>query len=126
VALGVGSLLVGLYDPERDQFVTVTKIGTGLSDEQWRLFRNTDLVIPKEGTPGTTAEHEGLYQGSLGLNGVIQIVSGSGMKHLCQRDGTQLRMPYGPSQVFIPHVLEQDKAFLTSECERSRELLRSL
>ena len=126
MALGVGSLLVGLYDPERDQFVTVTKIGTGLSDDQWRLFRNAYLVIPKEGTPGATAEHEGLHQRSLGLNRVIQIVSGPGMKHLCQRDGVQLRMPYGPSQVFIPYVLEQDKAFLTSACERSRELLRIL
>src|SRR5947208_4052493 len=38
-ALGAGSLLVGLYDPERDQFGTVTKIGTGLSDEQWRSIR---------------------------------------------------------------------------------------
>ena len=46
--------------------------------EQRRLFRNTDLVIPKEGTPGTTAEHEGLHQRSLGLNRVIQIVSGPG------------------------------------------------
>ena len=94
---------------------------------QRRLFlQNTDLVIPKEGTPGTTAEHEGLHQRSLGLNRVMQIVSGPGMKHLCQCDGAQLRMPYGPSQVFIPHILEQDKAFLTSACERSRELLRSL
>ena len=38
-ALGAGSLLGGLYDPERDHFVTVTKIGTGLSDEQWRSIR---------------------------------------------------------------------------------------
>ncbi len=38
-ALGAGSLLVGVYDPERDRFVTVTKIGTGLSDEQWRSIR---------------------------------------------------------------------------------------
>src|SRR5438876_1140985 len=38
-ALGAGSLLVGLYDPEKDLFVTVTKIGTGLSDEQWRSIR---------------------------------------------------------------------------------------
>jgi DNA ligase-1 len=38
-ALGAGSLLVGLYDPEQDLFVTVTKIGTGLSDEQWRSIR---------------------------------------------------------------------------------------
>ena len=34
--LGVGALLVGVYDQEADEFVTVTKIGTGLSDEQWR------------------------------------------------------------------------------------------
>jgi DNA ligase-1 len=38
-ALGAGSLLVGVYDPERDLFVTVTKIGTGLSDEQWRSIQ---------------------------------------------------------------------------------------
>ena len=38
-ALGAGSLLVGLYDPKQDLFVTVTKIGTGLSDEQWRSIR---------------------------------------------------------------------------------------
>jgi DNA ligase 1 len=34
--LGVGALLVGVYDKDADQFVTVTKIGTGLGDEQWR------------------------------------------------------------------------------------------
>jgi DNA ligase-1 len=35
-ALGVGALLVGVYDAEADEFKTVTKIGTGLSEEQWR------------------------------------------------------------------------------------------
>src|SRR5205814_327866 len=34
--LGVGALLVGVYDTEADEFVTITKIGTGLGDEQWR------------------------------------------------------------------------------------------
>jgi DNA ligase-1 len=34
--LGVGALLVGVYDKSADEFVTVTKIGTGLGDEQWR------------------------------------------------------------------------------------------
>jgi len=48
-ALGAGSLLVGLYDPEQDQFVTVTKIGTGLSDEQWRSIR--------ERTKGLEVDH---------------------------------------------------------------------
>ena len=47
--LGVGALLVGVYDRENDEFVTVTRIGTGLGDEQWREvaeraapFRSTD------------------------------------------------------------------------------------
>lgn len=35
-AFGAGALLVGLYDDKKDEFVTVTKIGTGLSDEEWR------------------------------------------------------------------------------------------
>jgi DNA ligase-1 len=34
--LGVGALLVGVYDADADEFVTVSKIGTGLSDQQWR------------------------------------------------------------------------------------------
>ncbi len=36
VGLGVGALLVGVYDKDNDVFKSVTKIGTGLSDEQWR------------------------------------------------------------------------------------------
>jgi DNA ligase 1 len=38
-AFGVGALLVAAYDPERDVFPTLTKIGTGLSDAQWREVR---------------------------------------------------------------------------------------
>jgi DNA ligase-1 len=49
-AFGAGSLLVGVYDPERDLFVTVTKIGTGLSDEQWRSIR--------ERTRGLEVDHK--------------------------------------------------------------------
>jgi len=49
-AFGAGSLLVGVYDPDRDLFVTVTKIGTGLSDEQWRSIR--------ERTRGLEVDHK--------------------------------------------------------------------
>jgi DNA ligase-1 len=35
-ALGVGALLVAVYDPARDIFATITKIGTGLKDADWR------------------------------------------------------------------------------------------
>jgi len=37
--LGIGAFLVALYDKEHDQFVTVAKIGTGLSDEQWHEMK---------------------------------------------------------------------------------------
>jgi DNA ligase-1 len=33
---GVGALLAGVYDGERDEFATISKIGTGLSDAGWR------------------------------------------------------------------------------------------
>jgi DNA ligase 1 len=33
---GAGALLAGVYDSERDDFATITKIGTGLSDAGWR------------------------------------------------------------------------------------------
>jgi len=38
-AFGAGALLVGVYDAERDVFETITKIGTGLSDAEWREIR---------------------------------------------------------------------------------------
>jgi DNA ligase 1 len=37
--LGAGALLVGVYDARQDIFVTISKIGTGLSDEEWRSIR---------------------------------------------------------------------------------------
>ncbi|MBV9281537.1 MAG: ATP-dependent DNA ligase [Chloroflexi bacterium] len=35
-ALGLGALLVAVYDPDRDIFTSITKIGTGLKDADWR------------------------------------------------------------------------------------------
>ncbi|MDH7476123.1 MAG: ATP-dependent DNA ligase [Microgenomates group bacterium] len=34
-SFGIGAFLVGVYDEKADKFVTVAKIGTGLSDEEW-------------------------------------------------------------------------------------------
>jgi DNA ligase-1 len=50
-AFGVGALLVGVYDPERDEFATVTKIGTGLSDAEWRDVRERCDRITVEQRP---------------------------------------------------------------------------
>lgn len=42
---GAGSLLVGLYDTDKDEFVTVTRIGTGLTDEEWReIHKRADII----------------------------------------------------------------------------------
>ena len=38
-AFGAGALLVGVYDKKKDMFVSVSKIGTGLSDEEWREIK---------------------------------------------------------------------------------------
>jgi DNA ligase-1 len=37
--LGIGALLTAVYDPERDVFTTVTRLGSGFSEEQWRQLR---------------------------------------------------------------------------------------
>jgi DNA ligase 1 len=50
-AFGVGALLVAAYDPERDVFPTVTKIGTGLSDAQWGEVRDRCEPYVSESKP---------------------------------------------------------------------------
>ncbi|MBI3984950.1 MAG: ATP-dependent DNA ligase [Candidatus Levybacteria bacterium] len=45
IAFGAGALLVGLYDKTKDEFVTVSKIGTGLTDEEWReVHKRADRI----------------------------------------------------------------------------------
>ncbi len=42
---GAGALLVGVYDDKKDEFVTVSKIGTGLTDEEWReVHKRADRI----------------------------------------------------------------------------------
>ena len=36
VSFGIGALLVGLYNKKDDNFETIAKIGTGLTDKQWK------------------------------------------------------------------------------------------
>jgi DNA ligase-1 len=38
-SFGAGALLVGVYDEKNDEFVTVSKIGTGLSDDEWKSIK---------------------------------------------------------------------------------------
>ncbi len=42
---GAGALLVGIYDKAKDEFVTVSKIGTGLTDDEWReIHKRADKI----------------------------------------------------------------------------------
>jgi DNA ligase-1 len=42
---GAGALLAGVYDSDRDEFVSISKLGTGLSDEGWRdLFKQASQL----------------------------------------------------------------------------------
>ncbi|MBI4039745.1 ATP-dependent DNA ligase [Candidatus Daviesbacteria bacterium] len=42
---GAGALLVGVYDKDQDEFVTVSKIGTGLTDVEWReIHQRADKI----------------------------------------------------------------------------------
>jgi len=36
---GIGAFLVGVFDEKEDRYLTVAKIGTGLSDEEWRELK---------------------------------------------------------------------------------------
>ncbi len=36
---GIGAFLVGVYDPQQDKYVTIAKIGTGLTDDEWRELK---------------------------------------------------------------------------------------
>ena len=36
---GIGTVLTALYDPDRERFVTVTRLGTGFSEEEWVALR---------------------------------------------------------------------------------------
>jgi DNA ligase-1 len=46
---GIGSLLTAVYDPTYDRFLTVSKVATGLSDEEWvRLREMLDRIATAE------------------------------------------------------------------------------
>ncbi|HYR49659.1 MAG TPA: ATP-dependent DNA ligase [Candidatus Eisenbacteria bacterium] len=47
---GTGALLAGVYDGDKDEFGTITKLGTGLSDQGWREIyqRFATLEVPEK------------------------------------------------------------------------------
>ncbi|HUD09234.1 MAG TPA: ATP-dependent DNA ligase [Patescibacteria group bacterium] len=56
-AFGAGALLVGVYDKEKDEFMTVSKIGTGLTDEEWREIHKRADAISLERKPARVSSN---------------------------------------------------------------------
>ncbi|MBP7832371.1 MAG: ATP-dependent DNA ligase [Candidatus Levybacteria bacterium] len=52
---GIGAFLIGVYDKNTDRFLTIAKIGTGLTDEEWR-------ELAKRGTKLKAKEKPPLYE----------------------------------------------------------------
>lgn len=52
---GIGAFLIGVYDKKTDKFLTVAKIGTGLTDDEWR-------ELAKRGTKLKSKEKPPLYE----------------------------------------------------------------
>jgi DNA ligase 1 len=48
---GAGALLAGVYDSDRDEFPTITKIGTGLSDAGWREMHGRAAALEVDHRP---------------------------------------------------------------------------
>ncbi len=57
---GIGAFLVGVYDEETGTFKTLAKIGTGLSDEQWRDMKQRLDVCRVDDVPKTYVVHQNL------------------------------------------------------------------
>lgn len=51
VEFGAGALLVGIYDEKKDEFVTVSKIGTGLTDKEWREIKIQSAKLKVQNKP---------------------------------------------------------------------------
>ena len=44
-AFGGGALLVGVYEKDKDEFVSISRIGTGLTDEEWKeIHKRADKI----------------------------------------------------------------------------------
>ncbi len=50
-AFGIGDFLIGVYNEKSQIFETVAKIGTGLTDEEWKKIKNDIDKISVKNTP---------------------------------------------------------------------------
>ncbi len=57
-SFGIGAFLVGVYDKTQDRFKTVAKIGTGLTDEEWREIKKRADKFKSDKKPALYDTHK--------------------------------------------------------------------
>jgi DNA ligase-1 len=50
-AFGIGAVLVGIFDPSAQQYVSLAKIGTGMTDDEWKRLRIASDKLQVESMP---------------------------------------------------------------------------
>lgn len=93
---GIGAFLVAIIDEEQDRLVTLAKIGTGLSDEQWQEMKTrADEVLASGVSSGfTVAIPEGLEPDvSLPAKIVVEVAADEITQSPAHTAGVALRFP---------------------------------
>jgi len=60
-AFGIGAFLAGVFNKKRDQFETIAKVGTGLSDKEWRDLKKQCDRIAVNKKPTNVICNKNLY-----------------------------------------------------------------
>jgi DNA ligase-1 len=97
--LGAGSLLCAVYDPSSARFRTVTRVGSGLSDEEWKDFHKK---LDKASVAGKAPQVDSLIQADVWVEPrfVIEVAAAEitrSPQHTCgkvdKEQGYSLRFP---------------------------------
>jgi len=98
--LGIGSLLTAVYDPKNDRFRTVSRVGSGLTEEEWVRFRE---MLDAIAVPGKPRQVDSVMVPDVWVDPkyVIEVIAGSvtrSPRHTCgtvgrRERGYSLRFP---------------------------------
>jgi len=58
---GIGDFLIGVYDQKKELFVTVAKIGTGLTDEEWKQLKVKSEKLKVKSIPNNYNVDKAMY-----------------------------------------------------------------
>lgn len=50
-AFGIGAVLVGVYDQKEQKYVTIAKIGTGMTDDEWKMLKAQSTKYKAQSQP---------------------------------------------------------------------------